>query len=138
MIDLVLDEHLQDPDLVARLRRWTRHVRNIKDLRGGGTADPEIPDLLRRQRGCVFVTINASHFWGRLAGDPRFAVVCISLPSERTGEIPEMLRKLVRLPPFGTRNGRCGKIFRLTSRTYEYYSRDVRESQPKPWPRSRP
>ena len=121
---IVLDEQLDDPQIAREIRRWHRAVLNIRDLRPTGDVDDDtIPALLRRERGCVFVTNDHDDFWRKIEASPRYAVVCFQLPARRTREIPSLLRRLFRLAPFQTERGRCGKIIRLTQTGGEYYSR---------------
>ena len=136
-IEILLDENLDRTDLEEAIRRRWRRVQNIKRIRPG-IPDSEIaPNILQRRPGCVFVTTNCSDFWRKSPGDPRYCVVCVVLPPERARVIPVLLRWLFRLPPFQTDAGRRGKVFRVSTRTYEYYSQLGDSSSPEPWPRRR-
>lgn len=133
---IILDEQLQDPDLVAAIRRWHRAVRNIKEFRPGGEiADENIPALLREQRGCTFVTNDHDDFWRKVDGHADFCIVCFALPSSRIGEISPLLRRAFHLDPFRTERRRGGKILQVQSHAVEYYERASDPGVRLEWPR---
>jgi len=120
---IVLDEEIYDPDLAAQVAAWyAGQVISIKALRPQTTIkDDAIPALLRSMPRPTFVTINVSDFWRRMPADPRYAVVCVDLPAWRVLEIPEWLRRLLRMSAFKSKSARMGKIIRMRPAQIEYY-----------------
>ena len=84
--------------------------------------DETIPQLLRRLKGATFVTTNVTDFWRRVLAHARYGIVCLSLPNERLREVPELLRRLFRLPEFTTKAARMGKVVRVGRRQIQYYA----------------
>jgi hypothetical protein len=138
--EILLDENLDMSEVEEAIHNRWRKVQNIKRIRPG-IKDEDIPEqILQRRPGCVFVTIDPGGFWRKIPGDARYAIVCVELPNNLNSEkrrVPILLARLVRLPPFQTDAGRRGKVFKITKKTYEYYSRLTDLSQPEPWPRPR-
>lgn len=127
---IVVDEHLMQPELLDGFRWYRGSVVPLPELAGfTGAEDALIPALLRRRRGCVFVTNNAQDFWQKIDAEPTCCIVGFSLSPERVLEIPRLLQRLLKTPPFDTRAGRRGKVVRITARTEaraataDYYSR---------------
>jgi hypothetical protein len=102
-------------------------VRFITDLRPGTVIkDEAIPGLLAREPQPTFVTINETDFWRRIEIMNRFGVVCVALPDSRTGEVAELLRRLLRRPEFRTKAQRMGCVVRMTGTSVSYY--DTKDS----------
>ena len=75
---IVLDEQLLGRGIEHDIARWYRgKVQFITELRPHTVIkDDAIPMLLRQQPQPTFVTINERDFWQRVAGDPRYCLVC--------------------------------------------------------------
>jgi hypothetical protein len=123
---IVLDEQLMGRGLDREIAAWYRGaVRYLIDLRPNSVIkDEAIPTLLRSQPQPTFVTINERDFWERVVADPRYCIVCFSLPDSRADEIPRLLRALLRRPEFNTKARRMGKIIRISSGVVSYYAED--------------
>lgn len=95
----------------------------IVDLDPGAVIkDEAIPTYLRRLRGATFVTTNVTDFWRRLPANMRYCIVCLAVPNERMREVPNILRRLFRLPELKTKAARMGKVVRVTRRQFQYYT----------------
>ncbi len=121
---IVLDEQLLGYGLQQSIRRWYRgSVVDVIQLRPGTLIpDDAIPQLLRRAKKPTFVTINVEDFWRRSAPDARYAIVCFSLSHREVTEISQLLRRLLSVEPFRTRQSRLGKIARVNHEQVRYYS----------------
>lgn len=121
---IVLDENLQVLRLGNPIAAWyPGRVCYIIDLDPGAVIkDEAVPTYLRRFRGVTFVTTNVSDFWRRARADARYGIVCLSLPNERLREIPNLLRRLFRLPELKTKAARMGKVVRVSRRQVQYYT----------------
>jgi hypothetical protein len=121
---IVLDENLQALRLNNPIVTWyPGHVCYVMDLRSGTVIkDEAIPQLLQRHKGVTFVTTNVIDFWMSELLHSRYSIVCISLPNERVREVPELLRRLLRLPEFRTKTARMGKVVRVNRREVQYYT----------------
>lgn len=88
--------------------------------------DEAIPSLLRRVRQPTFVTINVQDFWHVVETHQSYCVVAVEVPSVRIGEVPDLVRSLLRIPDFSTKAARMGKVVRVSTRAVEYYESDGR------------
>jgi hypothetical protein len=122
---IALDEDLQKPAIAAALRRWyPGSVVAVSDLRLGTLVDdPDIPTLLRRHRGCTFVTINWADFWLNARPGRRFAIICVRVPQDRADEVPAIVRRLFQQSALRSQRERCGKVILATAETIRYYDR---------------
>jgi hypothetical protein len=120
---IVLDEHLKQVGVQEAIRRWYRgSVCTIRDLRPGTVIkDDAVPLLLRAVAQPTFVTADWMDFWQRTTADPRFCLVCFTLPPDRGREIALLLRRLLRLPAFKTKAARMGKVARISGDQVAYY-----------------
>jgi len=121
---IVLDEQLLGRGLERSLGNWYRGaVVFITDLRPGTVIkDESIPAILNREADALFVTINDSDFWRKIAISARFCVVCVPIPDSQVGQLDPLLRRLLRHPQFRTKALRKGRVIRLTNDTLQYYS----------------
>ena len=69
--------------------------------------------MLRTVPTPTFVTID-SRFWNRRRCDRRYRIVYFELRADQQGEIPTLLRRLLRLPEYRTRAARMGKVARVS------------------------
>ncbi len=125
---IVLDENLLVLRLGNPIAAWyPGRVCYIVDLDPGAVIkDEAIPTYLRRLRGATFVTTNVADFWRRLPASTRYCIVCFALPNERMRELPNLLRRLFRLPELKTKTARMGKVVRVTRRQIQYYTANDR------------
>jgi hypothetical protein len=94
----------------------------ITTLRPGTVIkDDAIPLLLRQVRDPVFVTINTTDFWGRIAASQSYCIVCLPLPDDRVDELPDLLRRLFRLPDFKSKRARRGKVVLVSAVQVRFY-----------------
>lgn len=121
---IVLDEQLLGRELENQIARWYQGaVCFITDLRPNTVIkDDAIPRLLQQENQPVFVTINESDFWRKIAVNNQFCVVCVALPDSRAREIPQRLRLLFDNPLFDTKQKRMGKVIRVAEKEVSYYS----------------
>ena len=121
---IVLDEELQGLGLEEAIARWYRGaVLVVKQLRPGTVIkDEAIPTLLRRVDHPTFVTINHPDFWRHIPAERAFCLVCFKLSADQAQEIPDLLRRLLRLPEFRTKRERMGKVALVSRRGIQYYS----------------
>lgn len=121
---IVLDENLLALRLNNPITVWyPGRVCYVTDLRSGTVIkDEAIPHLLQRLKGTTFVTTNVVDFWRYELAHSRYCIVCLSLPNERVREVPELLRRLLRLPEFTTKSVRMGKVVRISHRNIQYYT----------------
>lgn len=126
---IVLDEQLLGRNIEVEIAKWYRGaVRFITDLRPNTMIkDDAIPELLRPQDQPTFVTINERDFWRKVTIDPRYCIVCLSLPDSRATEIPQLLRSLLQRTEFRTKANRMGKVIRMTEKEVSYYTISERE-----------
>jgi predicted GTPase len=120
---IVLDEELQGLGLEEAIAKWYRgSVSVVKQLRPGTVIkDEAIPTLLRRVDQTTFVTINHTDFWRRIPAERAFCLVCFRLSADQAQEIPDLLRRLLRLPEFRTKRERMGKVALISRRGIQYY-----------------
>jgi hypothetical protein len=121
---IVLDEQLLGYGIQEDIQRWyPGKVVGITELRPGTVIpDDDIPPLLCQERRPIFLTINVADFWRRVPADLRYCVVCCSLPDSRANEIPDLVRRLLRLDRFRTQAGRMGKVARISGNRVHYYA----------------
>jgi len=120
---IILDEELQGLGLEGAMARWYRGaVIIIKQLRPGTVIkDEAIPALLRAVKQPTFVTINHTDFWRRIPAETAYCLVCVKLTADQAAEIPDLLRRLFRLPEFKTKGARMGKVALVSRRVIQYY-----------------
>lgn len=57
-----------------------------------------------------------------MPAEQSFCLVCFKLSADQAEEIPELLRRLLRLPEFRTKRERMGKVALVSRRGIQYYS----------------
>lgn len=126
---IVLDENLRDPELRARLEAWWpgRVIVVTEPPVGarGGTKDPNLPRYLGGAPDCVFITVNAGHFFDRLDGDPKFCILELDLGTsgEDVETVYSTVRCVLRAAPFNTARKRNGLVIRANRHDAWYYRR---------------
>ena len=125
---IVVDENIHDQRIIAAISAWyPGRVISITRLRLRSLIkDDAIPALLRKVPKPTFVTINVADFWKKIPPDSSYCFVNVALPKERTREIPDLIRRFLRLPEFRSKASRMGKVVRLTPSRIEYYESDWR------------
>ena len=120
---IVFDENVHQQRLMDAVAGWYRgRVLSITTLRPDTLIkDEAIPSLLHRVRQPTFVTTNVDDFWRRVPAHPRYSIVGVVLPHEQLHEMPDLLRRLFRLPEFKTKARRMGKVVRVSRRQLQYY-----------------
>lgn len=123
---IVLDEQLLGRGIESAISEWyPGTVCFITELRPGTIIkDEAIPTLLGQAQQPIFVTINVTDFWQKAELTSRYCLVCVVLPDSQAGQIPELLRRLLRHPEFRTRAARLGKAVRLTPTQASWYGRE--------------
>jgi hypothetical protein len=105
----VLDDQLDPDEVRAPIVRWAT-ARFLREIRPGDVIkDDRVPTILRTLRTPTFITID-SGFWSRKGRDRRYCILCFALRADEQGELPSLLRRLLRLPEFRTRAARMGKV----------------------------
>jgi hypothetical protein len=133
---IVLDENLLGLRLNNPIAiRYPGRVSYITALRPSTVIkDEAIPRLLQRLKGVTFVTTNVTDFWRRVLAHPQYSIVCLSLPNERLREVPELLRRLLRMPEFRTKAARMGKVVRVSRQQVQYYVVGAHHEHILTWP----
>lgn len=120
MSQIILDDQLFGLEVLVPIARWIT-VQRLRDLRPGEVIkDDRVPVLLRQLRQPSFVTIDMG-FWDRGLRDARYCVLCFPLRNEEQYKLPELLRRLLRLPEFRTKTARMGKVARVRPTHVEYW-----------------
>ena len=120
MSQIVLDDQLFDVEVLIPIARWIT-VQRLRDLRPSEVIkDERVPELLRRLREPTFVTIDMG-FWNRGLRDNKFCVLCFALRNDEQDQLPELLRRVVRVPEFHTKASRMGKVARISTTELQYW-----------------
>jgi len=132
---IVVDENIHDHRIMEAISAWyPGQVVSVTTLRPASLIkDDAIPALLLQAPQPTFVTINVSDFWMKAQPHNASCIIAVALPNERAREVPDLLRRLFRLPAFKTKASRMGKVVRLTPNRIEYYESD-RRVQSLLWP----
>jgi hypothetical protein len=125
---IVLDEHLHGHAIMTAISTWfPGQVIPIINLRPGSLIkDDVIPTLLHKATYPTFVTINVKDFWKRVRPHSNFCIVTVALTQDEIDAMPQLLRRLFRLPEFKTKASRMGKVIHVTQNHVEYYESDCR------------
>jgi hypothetical protein len=108
----VLDEHLDEGLVRDQLLRWTT-ARYVHDIRPGEVVkDDRILSILPTLRTPTFVTSD-DFFWKRTHCNSRYCIVFVALRGRNHSRVPDLLRRLLRLPEFRSRAARMGKVVHL-------------------------
>src|SRR5258708_23211637 len=115
----VLDDQLDASAVLPIIQKWAK-VTRLRDLRiGQQVLDDRVPSILLAINKPTFLTIDQG-FWSRRWCNPNYCVLYFALRSDQQGHIPDLLRKLMRLPEFQTRSRRTGKVARFGLDSLEY------------------
>ncbi len=120
MSQIILDDQLFDVEVLIPIARWIT-VQRLRDLRPGEVIkDERVPELLRRVRQPTFVTIDLD-FWNRGLRDGEFCILCFALRNDEQDQLPDLLRRLLRLPEFSTKSSRMGKVARVSTSEIQFW-----------------
>jgi len=137
MSQIILDDQLFDLEVLIPIARWIT-VQRLRDLRPGEVIkDDRVPMLLRQLRQPTFVTIDMG-FWDRGLRDVRYCVLCFPLRNDEQHRLPELLRRLLRLPEFHTKAVRMGKVARVSASHVEYWQLGDEPLHRLSWPEATP
>jgi hypothetical protein len=108
----ILDDHLARSAVRERVLCWAT-AQYVRDLRPGEVVkDERILDILCTLHRPTSVRVDHS-FWSRDHRDPRYCIVYVALRGRDHTHVPDLLRRLLRLPEFHTRAARMGKAVQL-------------------------
>ncbi len=62
-----------------------------------------------------------SHWYKGKIAFIRYCIICFALELKRYNEIPNLLRRVLSLAPFKTKNNKMGTVIRVTKHTVNYY-----------------
>ena len=120
MTQIILDDQLYDQEVLIPLARWIT-VQRLRALRPNEVIkDERVPGLLRELNQPTFITIDMG-FWNRTLAHPKYCIVCFPLRNEEQDVLPELLRRLIRLPEFHTKSARMGKVARVSQVDTQYW-----------------
>jgi hypothetical protein len=120
---IVLDEQLMDPRIVGDFQNWYKGaVGAILDLRPRTQIDDgAIPTLLRRVKQPTFITINYSDFWQVVEANKDYRIICLKLSGDRSLEVPDLVRDVLKMKEFSTKRARMGKVISWSDGRVSYY-----------------
>ena len=120
MSQIIIDEQLTYRLVVEPIRTWIT-VRRIKELRPRQIIkDDRVLQILCRLKQPTFVTIDAG-FYDKRKRDKRYCILYFALTTRQQGQIPNLLRRLLRLPEFRTKAARMGKMAQVKQTTVTYW-----------------
>jgi hypothetical protein len=123
MTQIIVDEHLGRTEVLESLQRWIT-ARKIEELRPGEVIkDDRVLQVLTTLKQSTLVTIDGG-FYAKRYRDARYCLLYFVVPLNRQREIPALLRRLFRLPPFKTKAVRMGKVARISSAGIQYWQLD--------------
>lgn len=119
MTQVVVDDQLTVTLVLAPIQQWTtacllRQLRPSEHI-----PDERVPSLLRELKQPTFITIDDG-FWNRSLRDARYCIVYFDVRDDQQDQIPNLLRRLFRLPQFNTRAKRMGKVIRVSTAGIEF------------------
>ena len=133
MSQIVLDDQLFNLEVLVPIARWIT-VQRLRDLHPGEVIkDDRVPSLLRGLRQSIFVTIDMGFWQGKLR-DPRYCILCFPLRNDEQYKLPDLLRRLLRLPEFRTKAVRMSKVARVSQVMVEYWQSSDEKLHKLLWP----
>ena len=123
---IVLDEQLLGRDVEKTIASWYQGaVTFITELRPNTIIkDEAIPTLLRQQNQPTFLTINTKDFWQKITASKNFCIVCFALSDAQISNIPPLLRQLLQMPDFFSKEKRMGNVIRISTTNVSYYKQN--------------
>jgi hypothetical protein len=120
MSQLVLDDQLDVQQILPALEGWTSAIR-LQELRPGEhVLDDRVPEIQRNLKTPTFITIDHG-FCNRRLSNPGYCILYFDLMSHEQQRLPDLLRRLFRLPEFRTRSARMGKVGRVGEMAVTYW-----------------
>ncbi len=133
MSQIILDDQLFDLEVLVPLARWIT-VQRLRDLRPGEVIkDERVPVLLRQLPQPTFVTIDMG-FWNVRLRDTRYCILCFPLRNDEQQTLPDLLRRLWRLPEFSSKAARMGKVARVSQAQVDFWQLGDEQSHRLTWP----
>lgn len=133
MSQIILDDQLFDLEVLVPLARWIT-VQRLRDLRPGEVIkDERVPVLLRQLPQPTFVTIDMG-FWNVRLRDTRYCILCFPLRNDEQQTLPDLLRRLWRLPEFSSKAARMGKVVRVSQAQVDFWQLGDEQSHRLTWP----
>src|SRR5258708_16672019 len=128
----VLDDQLDASAVLPIIQKWAK-VTRLRDLRiGQQVLDDRVPSILLAINKPTFLTIDQG-FWSRRWCNPNYCVLYFALRSDQQARIPDLLRRLMRLPEFQTQSRRNGKIAIVCLESVEYWQWQMTDPQRITW-----
>ena len=123
---IVIDESIHEPAIIHAIAVWYQgQVLSVRKLRPGTLIkDDGVPALLNQVTQPTFVTINVIDFWRKVPADRRFCIIALEIAQDQTANLPNVLRRLLRLTEFSTKAARMGKVIHVMPTYIEYYAAD--------------
>jgi hypothetical protein len=120
MSQIIFDEQLNWRLVLAPVRRWIT-AQKIEDMRPSEIIkDDRVLQILRGLKQPTFVTIDAG-FYDKRNRDRRYCILYFALTTRQQGQIPILLRRLLRLPFFRTKAARMGKVAQVKQTMVTYW-----------------
>ena len=120
MTAFILDDQLAPDQVEIPLRRWLK-VAYLRDARPNEVIkDDRVETILHALRQPTFITIDRD-FWSTDLRHPRYCVLYFALREDEQRALPELLRRLLRLPEFRTCAARMGKVARVSRERVQYW-----------------
>ncbi|MDZ7361366.1 MAG: hypothetical protein ONB46_11655 [candidate division KSB1 bacterium] len=105
-------------------KRKSSHIINLRPE--SLIKDDVIPTLPHKAVQPILVTMNVTDFWKKVRLHRNFCIVTLALTQDEIDEMPQLLRRLFRLPEFKTKASRMRKVVHVTHNHIEYYESDRR------------
>lgn len=122
---IVVDEAISYPRIIEAIARWYKGtVISVRQLRPHARLlDPEIPQYLMQIRQPTFVTINYTDWNKPHLAHSSYSIVSLKLTSEESLSVPLVLREILNLPDYRTKQQRMGKVICWTKQDLFHYEK---------------
>jgi hypothetical protein len=98
----VLDDQLDATLVLLPIQKWAPAL-FLRDLRSRERIlDERVPEILQTLKQPTFLTIDQA-FWKRSLCHPGYCMLYFGLTDQQQGQLPRLLRALLRDPEFHTR-----------------------------------
>jgi len=109
----MVDEHLDYWKVTRVIARWIKAEQIGYELGHKSLADENIRTFLHQLKRRTLITID-DHFYKRQYCDSQYCLIYFDVPLAQQTEIPNLFRRLLRLPEFKTSKKRMGKVIRVS------------------------